>query len=70
MATTTPKKGNKFTPSSRPKYFNSPQRAQSVKNTVEMIKTYALISKGRPATQKEKNAAIYLSLPLAREEKK
>ena len=66
----TNKKGSNTLQSTRPRYTNSPIRSKNVKDSVELLKTYAILSKGRLPTRDEKSAFIALSLPMAREEKK
>lgn len=72
MATTTQtqNKGSNVTKSNRPKYFSSPIKNKAVKDSIEQLKTYSLVSKGRTPTRDEKSAFISLGLPMAREEKK
>ena len=72
MATTTQtqNKGSNVTKSNRPKYFSNPIKNKAVKDSIEQLKTYSLVSKGRTPTRDEKSAFISLGLPMAREEKK
>ena len=68
--TQTPNKGSNVTKSKRPAYHNTPIRSKAIKDSIEQLKTYSRISKGRAPTRDEKSAFISLSLPMAREEKK
>lgn len=70
MATTTQNKGSNVTKSKRPAYHNTPIRNKSIKDGIEQLKTYTLISKNRLPTRDEKSSFIFLGLPMAREEKK
>jgi len=67
VTTSTKKKGDKFTPSNRPKYHNSEARQKKIKDGIEQLKTYTLNSKNRLPTREEKNSIIWLDLPIERE---
>ena len=75
MAETTTKqitknRGRNDMPSLRPEYFNSPLRAKKIKDAIERLTTYSLITKDRLPTRDEKSSFIYLGFPLERENNK
>lgn len=63
-------KGSNVTKSNRPDYFNSPNRAKSIKDAMERLTTYSLITKGRAPNRDEKSSFISLGLPLERDNNK
>ena len=63
-------KGSNITKSNRPDYYNTPMRSRQIKDAMERLTTYSLITKNRAPTRDEKNSFISLGLPLERDNNK